>query len=89
MSVAGGTLVTLASKLAEVMLTRVSKRAKKADVLRATLIEVAEQLTMLEARVARLENFTKLLDMDQDDIPDYVESIVKARTKVRSGLQLK
>lgn len=83
------TLIALAEKLAEIMLSRVSKRAKRADVIRATLMEVAEQLTKIEARVARLENFTKLLDTDQDNIPDLLESLVRARTQDGSGLAIK
>jgi hypothetical protein len=84
-------LVKLTTSLADVLLARVNKRAKKMDVLRATLTEVAGQIIALEARIARLEQFTKLLDTDQDNIPDSIESLIQARQKdvKNSGLQLR
>lgn len=81
----------LAQALGEVMYGKINKRAKKQDVLKATLTEVAQQIIGLEARIARLEQFTKLLDMDQDQIPDSIESLVKSRQRdvKNSGLELR
>lgn len=80
----------LATALADVLSSRINKRAKKMDVLRATLAEVASQLIGLEGRIARVEKITGLLDMDQDGIPDSLEALVEARQKdvKNSGLQL-
>ena len=81
----------LAASLGDLMYGKINKRAKKQDVLKATLTEVATQLVGLEARIARLEQFTKMLDMDQDQIPDSIESLVKSRQRdiKASGLELR
>jgi hypothetical protein len=69
---------------------KVGKRAKKMDVLRATLSELAEVAVRLEARVARLEQFTNLLDTDQDNIPDEIEALLESRRREpRHGLELR
>lgn len=92
---ASATAATIAFKLAaslgDLMYGKINKRAKKQDVLKATLTEVATQLVGLEARIARLEQFTKLLDMDQNEIPDSIEALVKSRQKdvKNSGLHLR
>jgi hypothetical protein len=84
-------LAKLGQGLADLMYGKINKRAKKADVLRATLQEIAIQLVAAEARIARLEQFTKLLDMDQDNIPDAIESLIQSRQQDRknSGLALR
>jgi hypothetical protein len=92
MSVTGAAVaLKLAGSLANALVGRVNKRAKKQDVLRATLTEVAQQLIALESRIARLEMFTQMLDTDQDNIPDSIESLVQVRMKDRknSGLDLR
>jgi hypothetical protein len=88
---AGAVVVKLTEALASVLLSRVNKRAGKMDVLKATMTEVAGQLIGLEARIARLEQFTKLLDLDQDNIPDAIEALIESRQKdaKNSGLQLR
>jgi hypothetical protein len=92
MSLTGAAVVTkLADGLADILLAKVNKRAKKMDVLRATLTELAQQLIGLEARIARLEQFTNLLDTDQDNIPDAIEALIQSRQRdvKNSGLQLR
>jgi hypothetical protein len=84
-------IMKLAESLADLLVQKVNKRAKKQDVVRATLTEVAQQLIGLEARIARLEAFTNLLDADQDNIPDSIEALIQARQKdvKNSGLHLR
>jgi hypothetical protein len=81
----------LAQALASLMLGKINGRAKKKDVLRATIEEIAVQLVGMEARIARLEQFTKLLDTDQDNIPDAIEALIASRQRdvKNSGLQLR
>ena len=84
-------VLKLTEALASVLLSRVNKRAAKMDVLKATMTEVAGQLIGLESRIARLEQFTKLLDLDQDNIPDAIEALIESRQKDQknSGLRLR
>ena len=81
----------MASALAELIYQKINRKAKKKDQTRALIEEMAAQFIAQEARIARLERFTNLLDMDQDEIPDAIESLVQVRLKdaKNSGLELR
>lgn len=81
----------LAKALADLIYAKINKKAKKRDQTRALIEEMSAQFIAYEARIARLERFTKLLDMDQDQIPDALESLVQARLRdvKNSGLELR